>query len=389
LTELMKLRNSERGSWKVCRWRWSWTWRDGLQAREAPRALRFGDLIHQALAAYRPPGVKFGPDPAATFERLYMDQAARLRDDGFDVFSDEKWVDALDLGRGMLRAYVEEFREADAEWEVVSSEQTFQRVITVPAVHRVGPGDPGAMVYIPTFKFKIVGTLDGVWRHRKSGHIVFKEYKTASTISEDGLTMDEQPTVYWTYAPKWLVSRGLITAEEARALREIMYTFLRKAVLNEDRPMNAEGLYLNQPTKDNLIAAAAGLDQPVRLAKAMKLDEMSAALRARGVDPSLCGEISKVQPKPFFLRVPVHRDPSERNRLHERVLDEAREIWMARQGLVAIYKNPGPLHMPNCRGCAVRDACEVHEAGGDWSSVRRSTTVNWAPYSAHELPERI
>lgn len=387
----MKLRNSERGSWKTCRHRWSWTWRDGLQAREAPRALRFGDLIHQALAAYRPPGRKFGPDPAATFERLYMDQAAKMRDDGFDVWSDDKWADALDLGRGMLRNYVETFQAADAQWQVLSSEQTFQRLIRVPAVVREGETVPGTLtapaIYVPAFSFRIVGTLDGVWKHIKSNHVVFKEYKTATAISEDGLAMDEQPTVYWTYAPKWLARTGLISHKDAEALREIMYTFLRKAVPDDDRPMNGDGLYLNKPTKDALINRL-NERQPSQVYSKLKVDDLMDVLRKLGDHPELLGEVSKVQPARYFHRVPVRRDAAERRRLHERLLEEAREIWMARQGLMPLYKNPGPLHNPNCRGCTVRDACETHEAGGDWQSVLYATTTKWAPYAAHELAER-
>jgi hypothetical protein len=392
---MMKLRNSERGSWKTCRWRWAWTWRDGLQAREAPRALRFGDLVHQALAAYRPPGRKFGPDPAATFERLYMDQAAQMRDEGFNVWSDDKWADALDLGRGMLRNYVTTFQDADAQWEVLSSEQTFQRVIRVPTKELVTPvhaavGGSVATIRIPAFSFKIVGTLDGVWRHIKSGHIVFKEYKTATAISEDGLAMDEQPTVYWTYGPKWLVTRGMLSQAEADALREILYTFLRKAIPNDDRPVNGDGLYLNKPSKEALVNRLnERRPRPGQVYAKLKVDDLMDVLRKLGEHPELLGEVSKVQPAPYFHRVPVRRDATDRRRLHERLLEEAREVWMARHGMMPLYKNPGPLHNPNCRGCAVREACEIHEAGGDYQSVLNATTTRWAPYSAHELAERI
>lgn len=389
MTELMKLRNSERSTWKTCRWRWSWTYRDGLQAVQAPYALRFGDLIHQALAAYRPPGRKFGPAPAQTFERLYLEQAARMRDQGFDVYSDDKWVDALDLGKGMLDNYVLQFSHDDAQYEVISSEQTFQRRINVPAVALVN--EYMASITIPSFSFVIVGTLDGVWRHIKTKRIVFKEYKTATALSEDGLAMDEQPTVYWTYAPKWLVMQGLLTTAESNSIREVLYTFLRKAVPpDEKRAKNEDGLYLNKPTKDALLEAyakQAGVASPPKGCN--NVEWLTEHLTKWGVDVPQLGEISKTQPAPFFNRTPVHRNPADRARLHERILDEAREVWMARHGLMPLYKNPGPLHSPNCRGCAVRDACEAHEAGADWKSVRDSTTINWAPYAAHELPERI
>jgi hypothetical protein len=329
----MMLRNSERSSWKTCRWRWHWTYRDGLQAREAPHALRFGDLIHQALAAYYKPGIRRGPAPAATFERLYADQAKRHADSGFDVRSDDKWVDALPLGVNMLENYVRTYKDADGEFEVISSEQTFQRVIRASRPDDAPTSWPGQIL------FKIVGTLDGVWRHRRSGRIIFKEFKTAAALTEDGLPMDEQPSLYWTYGPKWLRRKGILAPGDGDP-REILYTFLRKQLVPEWTP---EG-------------------QPI-------------------------GPSGKVV-RPVFARIPVYRDAAERQALHRRVIAEAFEIHAARHGHASIYKNPGPLHMPNCRGCSVREACEVHEAGGDWFAVRNATTTRWAPYAAHELPER-
>jgi len=335
---LPMLRNSERQTFKRCRHRWAWTWRDGRQAIEAPRALRFGDLVHQSLAAYYKPGRKRGPHPARTFEKLYHSEAKRLGDLGFNVFSEDEWVDALDLGIGMLEGYVERYRDADAEWEVISSEQTFQLPLIVPADYALdGVG----------FRFKIVGTFDGVWRHISSGKIAFKEFKTASAISEDGLPMDEQAGTYWTYGPRWLRRKGLL--KEGQELSEILYTFLRKAIPNPEDRYDEEGRRLN---KD--------------------------------------GSVSKRQPAPYFLRLPVYRDEADRRNMHERVLREAAEVHAARRGLIPAegMKNPGPLHMPNCRGCGVREACELHETGGDWLEMIGMTHTAWNPYASHELPER-
>jgi hypothetical protein len=283
----MMLRNSERQSFKTCRHRWQWVYLDGRQSIEAPRALRFGDLIHQALAAYYKKGTKRGPKPAGVYERLYNEQAAALEGQGFNVWSDDKWIDALPLGIGMLEGYVKRFSEEDKEWEVVSTEQTFQLLITTPN----------------GLRFKVVGTFDGVWRHRGNGRIIFREFN---------------------------------------------YRFLRKAIPNPDKKINAQGHVLN---KD--------------------------------------GSVSKSQPAPYFSpSVPVYRDQVDRERVHARVCAEAEDIARARAGKLALYKNPGPLHMPNCLGCAVRDACELHETGGDYEAMLEMTMTDWNPYAAHELPER-
>lgn len=344
MSKMMMLRNSERSAFKTCRHKWQWTYRDGRQSATAPNALRFGDLIHRALAEYYIPGVKRGEHPATAFERLYYEEAAEQESIGFDVYSDEKWVDALELGAGMLTGYVARYAEEDAEWEIVSTEQTFQLLLRVPP--KEIKLDPGlSSLILPAFRFKVVGTFDGVWRHRSSGRIVFKEFKTAAAITDDGLALDEQAGLYWTYGPKWLLKKGIL--KEGEMISSILYTRLRKAIPNADKKRDEMGRVLN---KD--------------------------------------GSISKQQPAAFFSRIPVYRDLANRERVHARVLDEAREIQMARAGLIPLYKNPGMLHMPNCRGCAVREACEVHECGGDASSVLAATTVPWNPYEAHNLPER-
>lgn len=363
------LRNSERQAFKTCRHRWQWTYLDGRQAASAPTALRFGDLIHQALAAYYKPGRKRGPKPAATFERLYNEQARRLADQGFDVFGDEKWEPALDLGIGMLEGYVPEYLEADKEYEVISTEQTFQLRIR----HPLG------------FVFYVVGTFDGVWRHLPTKRIKFKEFKTAAAIKTDGLPMDEQASTYWTYGPKWLRQKKILLPSEMPA--EILYTFLRKARPDPTATYNAQGHKLNLPKKDVLQEAfEAKFKKPPGK---MTVDDLMSAI---GREAALqMGEVSKTQPAPYFHREPVYRDEIDRTRQHNRLLVEMAAIQAARaKGADPLLniKNPGPLHMPNCLGCAVREACELHEAGGDFTSMLKATMIKWDPYASHEIIER-
>lgn len=325
------LRNSERSAFKQCRFRWALTyggvWEVGpVQSREPAKALWFGDLVHQGLAAYYRPGTKRGPKPRTTFLKLYDADprlSAVLRND------EGEWESLRDLGAGMLDAYVAEFRDRDSEWEVLSSERTFQLPVPTPF---------GRLV--------VVGTFDGLWRHRaKRERVVFKEFKTAAQIQTDGLAMDDQASYYWTYGPRWMWKQGILPRKTYPS--EILYTFLRKAIRNPDKTYDADGHVLN---KD--------------------------------------GSISKSQPAAFFLRQPVYRDAANRAELHSRVLAEFREMIEARADPSRVYKNPGPLHNPNCRGCPVRDPCELHEAGADWTTMLDATTKPWSPYAAHELVER-
>jgi hypothetical protein len=358
------LRNSERSSFKTCRFRWALTfggvWEVGpLQSREPAKALWFGDLVHQGLAAYYRPGTKRGPKPRTTFLRLYDADprlSAVLRND------EGEWESLRDLGAGMLDAYVEEYRDRDSEWEIISSEQTFQLPLRTP----YGP-------------LVVVGTFDGLWRHRaKRTRVVFKEFKTAAQISLDGLAMDDQASYYWTYGPKWMWKQGILPDKTFPT--EILYTFLRKAIRNPDKTYDSNGHVLNKPTKDDLTTRFDGLHPD------MTLDAMIEKVgweKAR-----YAGQPSKSQPSPFFERQPIYRDASDRKSLHERVVAEFRDMIEVRADPTRVYKNPGPLHNPNCRGCPVRDACELHEAGADWLTVLDATTKPWEPYAAHELAER-
>jgi hypothetical protein len=295
----------------------------------ATPALRFGDLVHRALAPYYKPGIKRGPDPAETFVQLYHEQAKEHEDKGFNVYVDETWEDALELGIAMLNGYVETYQDADQEWKVLSSEQVFQVPLRLPDGRR----------------FNYVGTLDGVWENRSNGIIIFKEYKTATAINTVGLAMDEQAGRYWCYGPRWLAKQGILP--EGATIDHILYTFLRKARRNPDKTYDELGRVLN---KD--------------------------------------GSISKTQPAPYFHREPVYRDTEDRRMLHERVLAEVRDIMECEEDPSRVYKNPGPLYMPNCAGCAFKDPCELHETGSDFKTYLRTEYVEWSPYAAHELAER-
>jgi Zierdtviridae exonuclease len=323
------LRNSERSSWTKCRQQWYWSWKEQLKPIAEVPALRFGDLVHQALAAYYIPGTGRGPHPANTFERLYQAQVADLTSQGFDVWSDEGWKNAGDLGVSMLDRYVNEYAEADKKFEVIQSEIQFRFPL------RLKPNSKPVAIF--------VGTIDGLWKDRTKTKrpFIFVEHKTATNIVVDGLAMDEQAGSYWTYGPTYMARQGLF--EHPEEINGILYNFLRKAKPNPDKTYDAMGRVLN---KD--------------------------------------GSISKTQPAPYFARELIFRDQVDRERVHARVLEQLDEIAKARAGRMPIYKTPGPWYMPNCRGCSFRDMCELHETGNNWKSML-TLYERWEPYSEHEL----
>jgi hypothetical protein len=330
MSDVPLLRTSERSAWTQCRQRWHWSYVDCLKPKSEVPALRFGDLVHQALAAYYIPGRKRGPAPAEVFERLYNDQIAEHKREGFDVWADDAWQEAGDLGVSMLERYVERWKDEDSRYMVIQSEMQFRFPL------RERTGGPILAIY--------VGTIDGLWKDltKAKRPFLFAEHKTTAAISLDGLPLDEQAGAYWTYGPAYMSRTGRFT--DVQDIDCVLYNFLRKAKPNPEKTYDAEGRVLN---KD--------------------------------------GSVSKVQPAPYFAREPVFRGSADRRNVHRRVLQQLTEIQGAREGRVAVYKIPGPLHNPNCRGCPFRDMCELHETGNDWRSMAKIMYEGWDPYDAHEL----
>jgi Zierdtviridae exonuclease len=322
------VRTSERASFLTCRQQWWWSYVEHLRAQQTTGALVFGDLVHQALAIYYKPGRKRGPAPAGTFERLYTE----LTEDPEGLWDPdlEGKVSLLELGIDVLTRYVEHWEMIDSEYEVISSEQTFQ----VPIGKIMGR------------KVWYVGTIDGVWKHLPSGKLRFAEHKTATEISNAALPMNEQVGAYWAYGPRWLRRKGILKSGEK--LDGIIYNWLRKSI---------------KPAADNF-------------------DELGRRLNKDG-------SISKRQPSPYFRRELTFRGQFEADRVHQRVRDQTWDMLVARADPEHnVYKNPGPQFFPNCKFCGFRDMCELHETGNDWQAYRDHAYGTWNPYDAHEKVER-
>lgn len=346
------LRTSERTTFKRCAWQWDRSYNDRLAPRVEAPALRFGTLIHKALEARYPPGVKRGPKPAVTFEKLYHAELKEAEDKWGFRDSDGEWADACQLGISMLENYVATYGR-DEEWRVIASEMTFRVPVYSPAV----PDTEGWYLNIhgvPVQKrhvmFYYVGTLDGVWQDRMRGGVRINDYKTTSNDPEQEargkLLLDEQGTAYWTWGVDFLAEMGILKPKEFQALDGMVYTFLRKAKLDE-RPRNAQGQYLNQD-----------------------------------------GSVSKKQPPPYFHREIVYRDREQTDRARQRAVEEVLDMQAMRDGTRPVYKSPG-LGYPDqqCKACPFFDICELHEIGADWESMRDASLTTWDPYADHEIKE--
>lgn len=303
-----------------------WAYVDQIKPAISGPALRFGDLIHRALAEYYPLGIKRGPNPVKTFKKLYV---AEFKDAAGKGFRDEdgKWNDMKELGEMMLAGYVEHYKGVDEEYKVIATEQTFQ----VP-IKQKGK----TIAYY-------VGTVDGLFEDRATKRLLIRDYKTTGKYGqfEGALSLNDQAGAYWTFGVEWLVRRGSIKAARVSDIEKMEYRFLRKAMPDE-RDRDEHGQYLNQD-----------------------------------------GKVSKIQPSPLFWDVPVYRTEQNRAMIRKRVLTELKVMAQVRSGDRQPIKNPGPLHLPNCSGCGYRDMCELHEAGADWEEFRDNVMVPWDPYEQH------
>lgn len=318
--ELM-VRNSERNTFARCRQRWQWAYRDYLTPRNVKPALRFGDLIHQALAAYYKPSriltkVVRGPNPVGVFTDLYDKQLEIYTDFGMKTEEDE-WVNARDMGIEMLTNYMEQYGRDD-RYVVIKPE--------VPFEVELYDGEE--------FVCNFVGQFDAVIYDRHNGKYGLFEHKTAKTIKTAHLSMDEQAGSYWAFAPAWFGSKGL------PELDFVLYNFLRKGS-KDDRPQNEKGQYLN---KD--------------------------------------GTVSKRQPSPLFHREVVRRSKASSQSVIDRVVQQAKEMHMIDEGILEPIKS---ITSDCTWQCDFFDMCELHERGADWQEYRRLEMTTWDPYEAHYI----
>jgi hypothetical protein len=357
--QVAQVRTSERASWNACRQQWEWGWVKHLKPRETKPALRFGSLIHEALEMRYPPGIKRGPLPAESFEKLYIEDLAEA-EQTWGFRADDQWEDALDVGVDMMERYIDEYGK-DEDWKVIASEMTFQ--VPVFAVE----AEPG--LWVPAqhdtegakHLFDYVGTMDGVWENRMDGGIRVNDYKTCSgdPVKEAAskFTLDEQTTAYWTWGVEWLEATRILSRQQMQKLDGMLFTFMRKAK-SDPRPQDAFGRYLNKPTK-----AQEEAGEP--------------------------GDVSKSQPPPYFHREVMYRSDADRSKARQRAIRQFIEMDAAkRHPERLVYKQPGTgFPRQVCVGCEFRDMCELHEIDADWESQRDATMTTWDPYDAHEVEQ--
>jgi hypothetical protein len=146
----------------------------------------------------------------------------------------------------------------------------------------------------------------------------------------------------------------------------------------DERPYDANGYALNKPKKEALLdyCHAHGVLIPLK----PKIEDLWTAIEATGFNPAMLGERSSVQRAPLFHRQPLDFGDGEMAQTEWRIRAEAWEREQVRAGKLPVYKNPAD----HCNWCQFKEACELHEMGGDWRSVLELEFEQWDPYEDHD-----
>jgi hypothetical protein len=318
------LRTSERRAFHRCAQQWEWAYRYGLRSKRKPAdALWFGIGIHEALASWYGEAFDRGPEPWKTFEDWADGEVryikANLTDRDRTWFDEPVYEDAIELGIGMMKAYVREYGE-DINLEVIAIEQPFEIEIV----------DHDEVIGIFASRF------DGAAIDHDTGMIVLLEHKTAGSIKTQHLPLDDQAGAYFAVATIVLRDQGIIKPRDT--IEGILYNFMRKS-LPDERPRNPQGAALNKN-----------------------------------------GTVSARQPAKAFVRELVDRTPREVSQQIRRLRDEMLMMNMMRTGELPVTKTITDMcpYCPFFTMCKLHE-----RGGNAWKEFRDSEFAVVDPYVEH------
>jgi len=295
----------------------------GLRSTSEDRdALWMGTGVHYALAEWYLKGKRRGPHPAETFSSWAGNDLREIRANYSD--HDEEWYDEAKYidAKDLGTAMLEEYINLyglDPQWNILHIEHSFRTLIR--------DGDQQLAYF--------VGTFDGAVRDLDDGQVYLLEHKTAKQINTTFLALDDQAGGYLAVATAVLRKEGTLGPRERIA--GIIYNYLRKSMPDE-RPVDADGMRLNND-----------------------------------------GTVSKRQPPPAFVREVVERGAEEPANQMRRLVDEVSIMQGMREGTIPVYKNT----TWECTWCPFFVMCKLHERGGDWETVARSSYIQQDPYGPY------
>lgn len=374
---VIRVRNSERGTLDRCPQQWWWSWRDGLKPKETAKPLWFGTGIHLALAHYYGEGKKRNKDFIDLW-RAFADEEAEYMRINIGGIDEDVYVEARTLGESMLIEYVNRW-EGDKHWDVIATEQTFSLRIPFYAQDTDHPLLKEWLEAQPEY-FILNGTFDGVYYDKSDKKIKLMEHKTAASITTSHLPMDNQAGTYWMVAQSVGRDQGWLGPKDN--IREITYNFLRKA-MPDPRPRDADGYYTNKPGKPEYIEALkkAGYEFPTNTKGLDKYPTVAAMAEvADDMGLTVIGPRSLTQPTPLFERFPVRKTTGQRKMQLRRLQAEVVKMQMYIDGVLPLTKAPDRGH---CGFCSFREMCELHESGGGWVEFRDAMYRTEDPYADH------
>ena len=357
---------SERSAFNQCNRKWWWRFREGFLSKdETADALWFGIGVHEALAQWYRKGHRRGQHPAKYFRAWVGDEIREIRAqyaDRENGWQDEAlYVDAGVLGEAMLDNYILKYGR-DPNWNVICTERKFS--VNISYHGKV----------IGTFK----STFDGVYYDENDGLYKLMEHKTAGQISTAYLELDNQGNSYYAVASQVCRAQGLIP--DGEEISEITYNFLRKTE-GDDRPENAEGQKLNNPTKAHYVEALTGVDgwTEAQLRK-MTVGELDSIAAANYL--VVQGDVSKKQPPPPFVREPVSRQRRDAQQAMRNLADDLAVMQAMRDGIIPVTKNP----TRDCPRCEFFNLCIMYDRGGnDWRELAALDYVRTDPYERYTI----
>jgi len=372
-----EMRTSERKDLRSCVQKWYWSQVEGLTPNRPANPLWFGTAVHEGLAQWYQPGLLRGPHPAETFSEFLEGERSMISssEDG-----EQAYVDARALGIDMLNRYVDEYGR-DEHMEFIGTEMPFRMRVPRPEMTVFGKKIPSMRDW-----FTYVGIIDGIYRDLNTGEIWIIEHKTAASIRVDHLPLDDQAGTYPSMATAMLRKRGILKPGEEIA--GIHYNFLRKA-MGDTRPVNADGLRTNKPTKQHYLDALESFYELTGKETVATLEELVEEINADQGDPSsedgkfhVFGDVSASQPPAYFERFPVYRSRGENKRMIERIKQEAMFNEAYRSGDLPIIKSPD---RDKCSFCQFKVMCQMDETGDQLAveDLKESQYHVRDPYEEH------
>jgi PD-(D/E)XK nuclease superfamily len=326
------IRSHERIDYKRCPKKWYWKWRKGLVKREIKfGALDLGTWMHSAFQGWYGTGLRRTDAPLVQhFLEAADDAIARAKHAGAPEYVLEKAEELAALGEAMTTAYQKHYGQ-DPGVEVIRAEIPLEFTI---------PDASGNVVAVHKLK------PDLVYADRQ-GDIWLMEHKTAAQIRTGHLVIDDQARPYGAMAERALRNLGVIDKHEK--FRGITYNFLRKA-LPDERATDSSGKALNKN-----------------------------------------GTVSKRQPAPNFVRVPVTLTAKAKVLTLKRVQMESIEI----AGVTALLRQkvlkPELLNKTphgSCeKFCDYFTMCVAEEQGADIRDMQQNMYDVQNPYDYEETTD--